>query len=228
MSRKVRTLLLALPGIALVVLMMSYQVPQREGMETETGTAAAGSGDADSGNSSTNRPQRDAASDPSESDVQGGALTTSTSVSPASPARVAEPTGPMLSQRVFYIIQEAQLRQMDEQWEEALNELNALYTDFDSLTPFEQTTLLNFYTNALIRLEMWQESISAFTLMLTIDELRPDITARALLALGQLHTRVGETSAATTYFEGWLDFTRDMEGLEQQTALVREQLNATR
>jgi len=134
----------------------------------------------------------------------------------------------VLSERVFNVIDEAQWLQQSGQWEESLVGLNALYSDFESMNAFEQSTLLNFYTNTLIRLEMWQESISAFTLMLTIPDLRPDINARALMALAQLHERVDESDLAMDYYEEWLEYTRDMPGMEQQTARVEQQLNGLR
>lgn len=133
-----------------------------------------------------------------------------------------------LSERVFNVIDQAQWLQQSGQWEESLVGLNALYSDFESMNTFEQSTLLNFYTNTLIRMEMWQESISAFTLMLTIPDLRPDINARALMALGQLHERVDEADLATGYYEEWLEYTRGMPGMEQQTARVEQQLNGLR
>ncbi len=135
-----------------------------------------------------------------------------------------EPGLPTLSPQVYAVIEEVQLLQQAGQWEEALNEMNALYQDFDQLTPFEQTTLLNFYTNTLYRLEMWQESISAFSLMLTIPDLRPDLNARALLALGQLHTTVGDNEAAIGYLEEWLRFTAGTQNREAQTQQVQELL----
>ncbi|MDH7943377.1 hypothetical protein QGM61_06055 [Pseudohongiella sp. SYSU M77423] len=135
---------------------------------------------------------------------------------------------PAMSDRVYYVIEEAQRMQQADQWEAALMELNALYASFENLTPFEQMTLLNFYTNTLIRLEMWQESITAFSKMLTVPDLRPDINARALLALGQLHQQVNEAPAAVTYYEAWLDFTENTPGLEAQRARVRDQMQALR
>lgn len=135
---------------------------------------------------------------------------------------------PAMSDRVYFVIEEAQRMQQADQWEAALMELNALYASFENLTPFEQMTLLNFYTNTLIRLEMWQESITAFSKMLTVPDLRPDINARALLALGQLHHQVNEAPAAVTYYEAWLDFTENTPGLEAQRARVHEQVQALR
>lgn len=131
-----------------------------------------------------------------------------------------------LSSKVMRVIAEVQSRQLDGQWEEALNEMNALYADFDSLRPFEQVTLLNFYTNTLIRLEMWNESISAFSRILTIPELRPDLNARALLALGQLHSRTGDKQQAQGFYHEWLAFTEGKPGFEQQTPRVQLQLAA--
>lgn len=135
---------------------------------------------------------------------------------------------PRLSQRIVDVISEVQTRQLDGQWEEALNEMNALYIAFDELNPFEQSTLLNFYTNTLFQLEMWQESISAFSLMLTIPDLRPDVNARALMTLGQLHNRVGEPEAAITYYEYWLAFTDEMANMEDQTQRVKQLLTQAR
>lgn len=75
---------------------------------------------------------------------------------------------------------------------------------------------------------MWQGSISAFSLMLTVEDLCPDINARALIALGQLHASVNEVSAATAYYGEWLEFTRGMAGLEVQTERVEQQLKSLR
>ena len=140
----------------------------------------------------------------------------------------AETATPSLSQQVRDVIAEVQTRQLDGQWEEALNEMNALYGNFEELNPFEQVTLLNFYTNTLLQLEMWQESISAFSLMLTIPDLRPDINARALIALGQLHSQVGEPETAISYYESALTNTSAMENMEQQTQRVRRLLSEAR
>lgn len=139
-------------------------------------------------------------------------------------ADAVEPGAPRLSERVRRVLEEVQARQLDDQWDAALNEMNALYGEFDSLTPFEQSTLLNFYTNTLIQLQLWQEAISAFTLMLTVEELRPDVTGRALMALGQLSSRVGDRDVAIAYYEEWLRFTAGQEGLERQTGRVQQQL----
>ncbi|MEZ5490819.1 MAG: hypothetical protein R3F50_10925 [Gammaproteobacteria bacterium] len=139
-----------------------------------------------------------------------------------------DPAAPRLSQQVLEVVTEVQARQLDGQWEEALNEMNALYLAFDELNPFEQATLLNFYTNTLLQLEMYQESISAFDRLLTIPELRPDVNARAILALGQLHNRVDEPDAAVSYYEQWLAFTAGMPGMEQQTQRVQQLLTQAR
>ncbi|MDP2126762.1 MAG: hypothetical protein Q8K97_05240 [Pseudohongiella sp.] len=154
----------------------------------------------------------------------------SRSSAPSSGLSSRQPTSlePVLSSRVYAIIEEVQRRQSEGHWEEALNELNALYTDFESMNSYEQATVLNFYTNTLLHLEMWQESISAFSLLLTVDNLRPDSNARALLSLGQLHAGVGEIDVATAYYEEWLEFTRSMSGFDAQTELVQQQLNRLR
>jgi len=131
---------------------------------------------------------------------------------------------PVLSKHVFSVIDEVQKRQQDGQWEEALNEMNALYADFDNLSPFEQVTLLNFYTNTLLRLEMYEETIPVFELMRTIDDLRPDINARSLLALAQLNSRTGDFDAALSYYAEYLVATAGMDDMEQQRELVLQQL----
>jgi hypothetical protein len=122
--------------------------------------------------------------------------------------------------RVRTVIEEVQRRLMAQQVEEALNEMNALYTEFDELSPFEQATLLNFYTNALIAQEMWQESITAFALMRTIADLRTDLDSRAGLALGQLHSRIGEPDVALDYYREWLANPYEEERTAEQTRRV--------
>ncbi|MFM1896161.1 MAG: hypothetical protein RLZZ385_1235 [Pseudomonadota bacterium] len=138
-----------------------------------------------------------------------------------------EPETQRLSGRVFAIIEEVQARQLEGQWDEALNEMNALYNEFESLNSFEQVTLLNYYTNALLALNMWPESITAFEKMLTVQELRPDIQARALLSLGQLNARFGDRQAAKTHLQTWLVFTEGMEGVDDQQTQRAIQLLAS-
>ncbi|PCH60511.1 MAG: hypothetical protein COC19_05900 [SAR86 cluster bacterium] len=136
-----------------------------------------------------------------------------------------EVQAPRLSERVVRVMQEVQARQQDSQWEEALNEMNALYTEFDTLNPLEQSTLLNFYTNTLINLNMLQESISAFSLLLTVQDLQANNYARALRSLGQLHGAVGENQAAIAYLNEWLDYTAGMDNMEQEIQRVHQLLD---
>ncbi|OGT72692.1 MAG: hypothetical protein A3H44_06435 [Gammaproteobacteria bacterium RIFCSPLOWO2_02_FULL_57_10] len=142
----------------------------------------------------------------------------------STPTESPEPQPATLSPRVYNIINEVQLRQQAGQWEEALNEMNALYAELDQLTPFEQATLLNFYTNTLTRLEMWQEAITAFNLILQVPELRPDLSARALLALGQLHAREGERVEGIAYLKEWLNYTNSMENMSALTPRVNDMI----
>lgn len=135
---------------------------------------------------------------------------------------------PELSQRVLTILEEVQLRQLDDQWEAALNEMNALYTEYEQLNSLEQTMLLNFYTNTLIRLQMWNEAILAFTRMTDIPNLRPDLNARALLSLGQLNDRIGDTQASIFYLESWLQSIEGLDVTEEQIAGAQEMLEAAR
>lgn len=242
-----KLLLPALLVITLMAVFVGYQQsretgesmpddarPDQQSASSDTASSADGGG---SGHESmVNTPAATAgqrASDPDgddgmESIADDRADSLSTAVAGSSDSSQArqppDQSTPVLSDRVFYVIEEAQQRQLAGQWEASLAELNALYADFDSMSPFEQATLLNFYTNVLIRLEMWQESISAFTLMLTVDGLRPDLNARALIALGQLHQRVDERAQAAEYYQEWLAFTRGMPGLEDQTARVEQVL----
>lgn len=131
---------------------------------------------------------------------------------------------PRLSPQVLDVITEVQALQQAGRWEDALNEMNELYQNIDSLNPFERATLLNFYTNNLARLEMWQESITAFNMILQLPDLRPDLSARALLALGQLHARVGEGVEGVAYLTEWLNHTAEMESMEALTPRVTEML----
>lgn len=141
----------------------------------------------------------------------------------------SEEGGPLvLSDSVFTAIENTQQLQLDGQWEASLDVLNALYEDFDQLNSFEQVTLLNFYTNTLLRFEMWPESIGAFSRMLTIPDLRPDIGARALMALGQLHAEVGQYAASISYLRSWQDVTVGMENMERSNERVNELLEQSR
>lgn len=134
----------------------------------------------------------------------------------------------VLGEYVFAVIEDVQQKQLDGRWEESLVDLNALYEDFDQLNSFEQTTLLNFYTNTLLRFEMWPEAIGAFSRMLTIPYLRPDLGARALMALGQLHARVGEHAASISYLTSWQDMTSGMENMERSNNTVAQLLAQSR
>lgn len=135
---------------------------------------------------------------------------------------------PVLSEHVIAVIEAVQKKQLDGQWEESLTDLNALYADYEKLNSFEQTTLLNFYTNTLLRFEMWQEAIGAFSRMLTIPDLRSDLGVRALMALGQLHARVGEYAASITYLTSWQIMTTGMENMEHSNARVEQLLAQSR
>ncbi|HDZ10368.1 hypothetical protein [Pseudohongiella sp.] len=240
MKPELKTLLPALVVVALLLFAVSYQQSQQsqesqESQESEDSVPNAATADSviESRVVPSQRPagEQQAGSESasgSSSNLPGSGVDAS-----GAPVAGRNSTGqrldssePVLSDRVFYVIQEAQQRQLEDQWEESLAELNALYSDFDSMTPFEQATLLNFYTNVLVRLEMWQESISAFSLLLTVEDLRPDINSRALMALGQLHASVDEVSTAIAYYQEWLEFTRGMTGLEAQTAIVEQQLQS--
>jgi hypothetical protein len=139
-----------------------------------------------------------------------------------------EPAAPMLSAEVFAVIEDVQQKQLDGQWDESLQVLNVLYENFDELNSFEQTTLLNFYTNTLLKFEMWPEAIGAFSRMLTVPDLRPDWGARALVALGQLHAEVGEYAASISYLTSWQELTADMENMQGSNERVAQLLAQSR
>lgn len=135
---------------------------------------------------------------------------------------------PRLSQRVYQVIDEVQRRQLDNQWEEALNEMNALYLEYETLNPFEQVTLLNFYTNVLIGMEMWAEAIVVFNQILEIPGIRPDVGLRALLSLGQLHSQQGEHALAISYLESWQDLAANDPRLLNNAERVAQLLDVSR
>ena len=139
-----------------------------------------------------------------------------------------EPVAPMLSAEVFAVIEDVQQKQLDGQWDESLQVLNSLYENFDELNNFEQITLLNFYTNTLLKFEMWPEAIGAFSRMLTVPDLRPDWGARALVALGQLHAEVGEYAASISYLTSWQELTADMENMQGSNERVAQLLAQSR
>jgi len=109
-----------------------------------------------------------------------------------------------LSGPVYDVINEVQARFTAQQWQEGLNELNALYENFDQLNAFEQAIVLNFYTNALLALEMYDEAIFAFEDVLTVPDLRSDMASRAMLALAQLHARQQDHERSASYLADWL------------------------
>lgn len=168
--------------------------------------------------------QPDAVTDNIEVVEPAGTATATNNRNASTVTESPQPEPATLSPRVYNIINEVQLRQQAGQWEEALNEMNALYAELDQLTPFEQATLLNFYTNTLTRLEMWQEAITAFNLILQVPELRPDLSARALLALGQLHAREGERVEGIAYLKEWLDYTNGMDNMDALTPRVNDMI----
>lgn len=183
--------------------------------------------------SESNRPYvDDTQTDSSEPPVNDAAVTDASSRSRSEDSTniAAQANGdrgePRLSQHVMSVLMEVQRRQQAEQWEEALNELNALYRQYDELSSFEQSTLLNFYTNTLLSLQMWNEAISAFSLMLTIPDLGADVNARATLALGQLHGQIGDAETAAAYYRTWLNDptvpNRTQERAERVRNLLRE------
>ncbi len=170
-----------------------------------------------SSDTATNTPQ---ATEPVDT---ASAIASRNTSNVAAPSQT-DPATPRLSGQVFEVVSEVQRLQLAGQWEESLNEMNALWGDIEQLNPFEQATLLNFYTNTLARLEMWQESITAFNLILQVPNLRPDTSARALLALGQLHAREGERPESVAYLQEWLNFTNAMEGMDALTPRVSTML----
>jgi hypothetical protein len=121
-----------------------------------------------------------------------------------------------ISPRVLAIFEETQKRMLQGQWEDALNEMNALYSEIDSLNSLEQSTLLNFYTNALLANEMFDEAITAFSMMLEIPDTPDKQRDRAILSLGQLYAAGGDKEAAIYHFEAWLErVDRDEESAER-------------
>lgn len=141
------------------------------------------------------------------------------------PENTAPEEAPRMSQATFSVIQQVQDQQLNGEWLASLEAMNGLYNNFEQLNSLEQVTLLNFYNNALIQLEMWQEAISAFTLMLTVPDLRSDLYARTLIALGQLHSRENEPEAARAYLEEWQIMHGNQPGYADQQARVEELLS---
>ncbi len=148
----------------------------------------------------TDSPQRAASSATSlttERSTTPGVNTPSPAPDPVTGARV-------LSPRVLAVLSETQRWMEEGLWEEALNEMNALYTEMDNLSSFEQSTLLNFYTNALLAQEMYEEAIIAFTRILETPDVPENELGRTILSLGQLHMAGGNNASAIYYFETWL------------------------
>lgn len=158
--------------------------------------------------------------------LQQSSASTNFSELPPTPARrerLEEISGGLrLSPRVIAIVTEIQARQVEEQWEEATNELNALYEEWDLLNTLEKTTLLNFYTNNFLAQQMYPEAIATFSRMLTIPDLRPDIAARALKSFGQLYLATGQPELAVPQFEEWIESSYQLDLREGERERVEE------
>jgi len=120
-------------------------------------------------------------------------------------------SAPTLSLPVFDVINAVQSLQMAGEWPQALNAMNTLYAGYDELNALEQATLLSFYTNTLLALGMNAEAMTAFEQLLVIPDLRPDLHARSLMALGQLYARAEGYQVSILYLTDWLALTESME-----------------
>lgn len=130
-----------------------------------------------------------------------------------SPDRSSE----LLSAEVYRVISEVQKLFTDDRIPEGLAKLNALYYEkFDGLSSFEQATVLNFYTNALLAYRMLPEATAAFEKILTVDNVREDIRLRALKSLGQLSAAQDEFADAVAYLNQFLEDS----GQQDATALL--------
>ncbi len=89
-------------------------------------------------------------------------------------------------------------------WQAAKEALDRLHESrFERMNDFEKQTLLNFYTNYYLSEEDYEEAANTFEQMLEIEQLRPDIHARVLRSLGQLHAALENWDSSIQYYERW-------------------------
>lgn len=130
-----------------------------------------------------------------------------------------------LSPMVFDTLEQAHFWQLQGDHAAALEAMNSLYAQYDSLNPFEQKTLLNYYSNSLLSLQMWQEAISAFSQLLTVPDLQTETYKRTLRSLGQIHGATGDREAAIHYLTQWMQETENDPDKESQREAVTRQLS---
>lgn len=119
-----------------------------------------------------------------------------------------------LSPEVFAAIEEIQnylkpeANPSERDMETAKNLLDALYADkYATANSFEQSTILNFYTNYYLYQKDYHEATRVFEQMLTIDALREDVNLRVLRSLGQLYAVSEQWQESIDAYKRWLALT---------------------
>ncbi len=87
---------------------------------------------------------------------------------------------------------------------------------WDSLTDYEKSTLLNFYTNYWLTLEDYSEAINTFEEMLTIENLESSTRLRTLRSLGQLYMAEEQWEQAISRYQEWRE-----QSEEEDTVVFR-------
>lgn len=134
---------------------------------------------------------------------------------PAPAARYAE----TLSDPVFTAITQIQELMTtpdveSEDFAEAKRQLDALYdASFEAANGFEQSTILNFYTNYYLRLRDYPMALETFEQIMTVDDLRPDIELRTLRSLGQLYAQQEQWQDSVDAFAQWREQSDEEDAL---------------
>lgn len=101
-----------------------------------------------------------------------------------------------------------------EDFAEAKRQLDALYdASFEAANGFEQSTILNFYTNYYLRLRDYPMALETFEQIMTIDDLRPDIELRTLRSLGQLYAQQEQWQDSVDAFAQWREQSDEEDAL---------------
>jgi tetratricopeptide (TPR) repeat protein len=121
----------------------------------------------------------------------------------------------VLTERVFNQVSEIQELMSPEEvgaepdYEAAKVILDELNERYDRLNDFEKSTVLNFYTNYYLNTDNIPMALETFEKILTIENLRPDVRLRALMALGQLYMGEEKFTESIDAFTRWRELSEN-------------------
>ncbi len=145
------------------------------------------------------------------------AVSSSASFAADEEARKPPPTrsSDVLTERVFNSVSEIQALMSPEEvgaepdYEGAKVLLDELNERYDRLNDFEKSTLLNFYTNYYLSTDNVEMALQTFEKILTIENLRIEVSQRAMMALGQLYMGEERFEEAIEAYDRWREISEE-------------------